>query len=82
MKLTDGDILVHVGRSDGIGVIKIDTEYTQKPMLLKEAEELRQRILKNQDNIPPDKAFDYVMENMYDEIKEAVFEQEADNRHE
>ena len=48
----------------------------------KEAVQLKQQILKNQDNIPPDKAFDYVMENMYDEVKEAVFEQEADNRHE
>ena len=29
-----------------------------------------------------DKAFDYVMENMYDEVKERVFEQEAENTHE
>jgi len=45
----------------------------------KEPKNTIQQILKNQDNIPPDKAFDYVMENMYDMVKEAVFEQEADN---
>lgn len=38
------------------------------------------QILKNQDNIEPDKAFEYVMENMYDEVKERVFEQEAENK--
>jgi len=42
----------------------------------------REQILKNQDNIEPDKAFEYVMENHYDEVREAVFEQEADNRRE
>ena len=41
-----------------------------------------QQILKNQDNIEPDKAFEYVMKNHYDEVREAVFEQEAENRHE
>jgi len=32
--------------------------------------------------IEKDKAFEYVMENFYDEVKEAVFEQEAENQRE
>jgi len=49
-RLTENDILVHVGRSEGIGVIRIDTEYSQdsRPMLFKEAEELRKQILVDQ----------------------------------
>jgi len=42
-------------------------------------EEEWNQILKN---IEPDKAFEYVMENYYDKVREAVFEQEAENRRE
>jgi len=40
------------------------------------------KLYPKEEYIKIDKAFDYVMENMYDEVKERVFEQEADNRHE
>jgi len=36
----------------------------------------------DEDYILKDKALEYVIENHYDEIKEAVFEQEADNKNE
>jgi len=39
-------------------------------------------IIKNQENIDPDKTVEYVLENHYDEVKEAVFEQEAENQKE
>jgi len=45
-------------------------------------EKLKQEILKNQENIPPDKAVEYVLKNYYDEVREAVFEQEAESQRE
>jgi len=35
-----------------------------------------------QKTILEDNAFEYVMENMYDEVREAVFEQEAESQRE
>jgi len=57
-------------------------QYEDWDCFLRCTNEQRDQILKNQDNIDPDKAFEYVMEHHYDEVKEAVFEQEADNRRE
>jgi len=39
-------------------------------------------IIKNQENIDPDKSVEYVLENYYDEVREAVFEQEAESKQE
>jgi len=36
----------------------------------------------NREHIKKDKALEYVLENYYDEVREAVFEQEAESRQE
>ena len=38
--------------------------------------------INNENWIKKDKALEYVLENFYDEVKEAVFEQEAENQRE
>ena len=45
-------------------------------------DELKRYILKNQEIISPEKVVEYVLENHYDEVREAVFEQEAENQRE
>lgn len=85
MKLTEDDIdivegEVWLGDNNGVLITARWQDDIKKTEQL--AESIKQQILKNQDNIEPDKAFEYVMENYYDEVKEAVFEQEADNRRE
>ena len=76
MKLTEDDIQCE-GLTCGFQLI-ISPQNEEADL----SEELKKQILKNQENISPDKVVEYVLENHYDEVKEAVFEQEAESQRE
>jgi len=97
MELTEDDIEVIEEGDRGVYIFRQDCELqeikdsilnNQKIVLELQGYQLitdrdkMQQILKNQENISPDKAVEYVLENHYDEVREAVFEQEAESQRE